>query len=173
MELVRRARHGDWSCFHGLVDRHAAYLYGLAVSLVGDANDAEDLVQETLAGAFRGLGTFGERSSVKTWLTRILVRQAARHFRRRKVRLAGLIGLARRKESKASPAASRSDVQMDVQAAIMALQPEHREVIVLREMQSLAYEEISQVLGVPAGTVESRLFRARRALRELLREYLT
>ena len=80
-ELVRLARKGDAAAFHGLVDRHARFLYSLALSLTSSAADAEDLVQETLAGAFRGLASFEGRSSLKTWLARILVRQNARRHR--------------------------------------------------------------------------------------------
>ncbi len=170
IELVRKARHGDLGAFHGLVDRHASYLFGLAVSLLGHEADAEDAVQETLAGAYRGLGGFGERSSVKTWLTRILVRQAARQFRRRASR-----GKVIRLESARSPevagATQSADVRMDVQRAILDLADEHREVIVLREMQGLTYDEIAESLDVPRGTVESRLHRARRELARMLREY--
>ncbi len=76
--LIQRARGGDHGAFHDLVDRHAGSLFGLAVSLSGNAADAEDIVQETFTGAFRGLAGSEGRASVKTWLTRILVRQAAR-----------------------------------------------------------------------------------------------
>ena len=72
-ELVRRARHGDEAAFHELVDRYAGVLFGLAFSLVGHAADAEDVVQETFSGAFRGLRAFRGFSSVKTWLIRILI----------------------------------------------------------------------------------------------------
>ena len=81
MDLVEKARGGDSSAFHKLVDRYAGSLFGLAVSLSGNAADAEDMLQETFTGAFRGLGAFEGRSSVKTWLTRILIRQRARHWR--------------------------------------------------------------------------------------------
>ena len=169
IELAQRARHGDMDAFHGLVDRHGLYLYGLAASLLGNADDAEDAVQETLAGAFRGLRAFRGQSSVKTWLTGILVRQAARHFRRGRLRTGSLQLAPEPAEAHAAP---KADVRLDVQAAIMALRPDHREVIVLREMHGLSYEEIAQALQVPPGTVESRLFRARRELQELLRDYL-
>ena len=77
--------------------------------------------------------------------------------------------LASEQLARATP---KPDVRMDVNAAIRALSPERREVIVLRELQGMSYEEISQVLGIPPGTVESRLFRARRQLQERLSDYL-
>ncbi|MCE5327712.1 MAG: sigma-70 family RNA polymerase sigma factor [Planctomycetaceae bacterium] len=171
LELVRKARRGDMAAFHGLVARHGLYLYRLAVRLLGNASDAEDAVQETLAGAHRGLKSFGERSSVKTWLTRILVRQSARQLQRRTRR--AVVPLQHAQAAPLADSASEgSDVRMDVQAAIEALGGDHRTVIVLRELEGLSYEEISQVLEIPPGTVESRLFRARRQLQDLLREYM-
>jgi len=173
LELVRRTRHGELEAFHELVDRHGAYLYGLAVSLLGSTTDAEDAVQETLTGAFRGLASFREQASVKTWLTRILVRQTARHFRRRGSPRIGSLSPASTPEPAVTAATGGSDARLDVQRAIRLLQPEHRDVVVLRELQGLSYDEISQVLDIPQGTVESRLFRARRELQRLLRDYLT
>ena len=166
IELLRRARDGDSGAFHALVDRHAQRLYRLAVSLVGNAVDAEDVLQEAFIGAFRGLKGFEGRASVKTWLTRILVIQAAQFRRSRK-----------RKRTEAMPeniaAASKSaEAGMDVAAALADLSAEHRQVLVLREYERMSYEEIAEVLDVPRGTVESRLYRARGELRQRLKSYL-
>lgn len=170
-DLVRSARRGDRSAFHKLVDRHGKFLFKVAVSLVGNAADAEDIVQETFTGAFRGLKGFKGHSSVKTWLTRILFRQAAGYMRRRG-RMISFLRAKSQSDWPAAPAASQSaDVRMDVSAAILALGPEHRAVVVLRELEGMSYEEIAEILSIPRGTVESRLFRARRALAELLKDY--
>jgi RNA polymerase sigma-70 factor (ECF subfamily) len=152
-----------------MVDRYSAYLYRLAFSLVGNAADAEDVLQETFAGALRHLRDFEERASVKTWLSRILIRQAARCRRSRgRDKVPGTLG-----NTTAASAQNRSDARMDVWAALEALSPDHREVIVLRELQGMSYEEIAEILELPSGTVESRLFRARQVLRERLKDYLT
>ena len=167
-ELVSRARHGDPSAFHQLVDRYGGALFALAVRLVGNAADAQDVMQEVLAGAFRGIGSFRHESSVKTWLTQILVRQAARHRReqsRYKLHVQNQSPPAR------MPGQDRADIRMDLAEALTDLSHEHREVIVLRELEGLGYEEIAAVLKLPRGTVESRLFRARRELQDLLEEY--
>ena len=84
IQLLQHAANGDSRAFHALVDRHAQRLYRLAVSLVGNAVDAEDVLQEAFIGAFRGLKRFEGRASVKTWLTRILVLQASQFRRSRK-----------------------------------------------------------------------------------------
>lgn len=177
-ELARRARQGDDAALHELLDRHAGQLFALAVALVGNAADAEDVVQETLLGALRGIRAFKGRSAVKTWLVGILVRQAARHHRSRGRR--PVVSLDALSEASASapgrgrpePSTAELDIRMDVLAALETLSREHRQVVLLRELQGMSYEEMAQVLGVPRGTVESRLFRARGALRERLGGYL-
>jgi RNA polymerase sigma-70 factor (ECF subfamily) len=184
--LLRQAARGDGQAFHKLVDRHGQSLYRLAFSLAGNSADAEDLVQECLAGAFRGLDRFEGRSSVKTWLTRILVTQVARWRRSRRGKTALSIQAMDGGSGSSDESADGADWvgasgidpadhvarQVDVQAALRTLSPEHREVLVLREFQGLAYEEIAEVLGVPRGTVESRLHRARAELRGRLKSYL-
>jgi RNA polymerase sigma-70 factor (ECF subfamily) len=172
LDLLRRASGGDGKAFHVLVDRHVQRLYRLATSLVGNASDAEDVLQEALAGAYRGLGRFEGRSSVKTWLTRILVTQAAK-WRRDRRRMGEVIPHAAPHEEPVVRGASEGvDHRIDLQAALQKLSPEHREVLTLREFDGLAYEEIAEVLGVPRGTVESRLHRARAELKDKLKAYL-
>ena len=171
-QLVRRARGGDLAAFHELVDRHAASLLGLATMLVGSAADAEDVVQETLAGAFRGLGGFRGDSAVKTWLTRILLRQAAGLLRKRKRSPAAGLEADQAEAPIGGTATDRADARMDLAAALADMSEEHRQVLVLRELQGLSYDEISRVLNVPRGTVESRLFRARKAMQDRLKDYL-
>jgi RNA polymerase sigma-70 factor (ECF subfamily) len=156
----------DEATFHDLVDRYTNEMYRLAVSLVGNAADAEDVVQETFSGAFQALPNFDGRSSVRTWLSRILVNQAAKWRRRRKVRRTVVLDAA------APGPSPESGLRIDVLGALETLSPEHREIIALREFQGMSYEEIADVLGVPRGTVESRLFRARQELRDRLKAYL-
>jgi RNA polymerase sigma-70 factor (ECF subfamily) len=168
IDLIRKAAAGDGRAFHVLVDRHAQSLYRLAVSLTGQPVDAEDIVQETFAGAFRGMAKFEGRSSVKTWLTRILFTQAAQWRRNRAGRVMGSIEHA---EPAGSGQSASVEARLDLQTALRRLSPEHREVLVLRELQGLSYEEVAEVLGIPRGTVESRLHRARRELRGKLSSY--
>jgi RNA polymerase sigma-70 factor, ECF subfamily len=175
LKLLRRAGAGDGKAFHQLVDRHAGRLFGLAYSLLGNSADAEDVVQETMVGAFRGLNGFEGRSSVATWLTRILVLQAAKWRRdhRRPAEQTVPLGeqmVGERLGSESGAAAVER--RLDLQAALNQLSPEHRQVLVLREFEGHSYEEIAQLLGVPRGTVESRLHRARGELKLKLREYI-
>ena len=169
-ELVKQARKGDMEAFHLLVDRYASYLFALAASLLGNQADAEDVVQECLMGAFRGLHGFRQQSSVKTWLTAILIRQASAFRRSRS--LWRRLGPLKEQAPAVASQGPRSDSRLDVREAIAALPQEFRQAVVLRELHGLSYEEIAQALGVPRGTVESRLFRGRRLLRESLKDYL-
>lgn len=182
-ELLRQSAAGNGKAFHALVDRHADRLYRLAVSLVGNAADADDVLQEALAGAYRGSSGFEGRASVKTWLTRILVMQATK-WRRERTRRGGITGHSIDENVLSNPAAGDAsfaslhggaglvESRIDVQAALRRLSAEHRDVVVLREFEHLSYEQIAQVLDVPRGTVESRLHRARAELKELLKAYL-
>jgi RNA polymerase sigma-70 factor (ECF subfamily) len=179
LALLRQAQRGDSSAFGELIERHADRLYGLARSLVGNEADAEDVLQETLAGAFKAAATFREEASVKTWLTRILVRQAAMH--RRSAKKWRFMSLFRGDEQGsemevATPdakadAGGEADSRLDVPVMLAELSAEHREVIVLRELEGLSYEQMAETLRVPRGTVESRLHRARQELKQKFGKY--
>lgn len=172
-DLVLRARSGDTDAFGVLVDRHAPALYRTAAALVSNAADAQDVVQETLLAAYQQVGRFEGRSSVRTWMVGILVRQAALHHRESSRRRVIPISpeLADNDRGAATKdATGRADAKMDVARALASLSQEHREVLVLRELDGLTYDEIAAALKLPRGTIESRLFRARQALREVLGE---
>lgn len=166
-DLVRRARGGDRAAFHQLVERHADGLYRLAMMTLRHAADAQDVVQETLLGAFEGLDRYRGEASVRTWLVRILMNQVARHRRRQGIRRMAMLDET---TIAATSAVAASDARMDVAQLLGQLSSEHRDVLVLREIEGLSYEEMAVALSVPRGTVESRLFRARAALRDLALE---
>ena len=184
LDLWKSAVHGDHRAFHALVDRHARALFRVALSLSQTRSDAEDICQETFAAAFKGLKGFDGRASVKTWLTRILMRRAAKIWNkqrnaRRTISLFRNDAGERDQEvnvgalsGKASGSATVDvDTRMDVLAVIRELPEEFRDVVVLREIDGLSYQEIADTLGVPRGTVESRLHRARAELRRRLTGY--
>lgn len=166
--LLRKSAAGDGSAFHELVDRHADRLFALAMSLVRNNADAEDVLQETFTGAYRGLKKFEGRASVRTWLTRILILQVAKWRRDRRGKTTQPIESA---SPTTSGGGSATEQKIDLHAALAKLSAEHQEVLLLREFEQLSYEEIAETLGVPRGTVESRLHRARADLREKLKAY--
>lgn len=184
LDLLRSATQGDEKAFHLLVDRHAPGLFRLAMSLSSTRADAEDICQETFAGAYQSMSRFDGRSSVKTWLTKILIRRAAKIWhKQRHSRRAISIDDSGSNDSGGGPAShiahkvslpskvTQVDQQLDLMQVIRTLSPEHRDVIVLRELEGFSYDEIAAALKIPRGTVESRLHRARGELRKKLGDY--
>lgn len=186
LELLRAAASGSDGAFHALIDRHAPVLLRVAFAYCGNHDDAEDICQETLVAAFRGMKSFAGRSSVKTWLTQILIRRAAKHWhkhRHARTRLSlqhdrgderaghGDPGGALAEKLSVRSTVGVVDQQLDVMEMIRSLPPQFRETIVLREIRGLSYQEIADCLGIARGTVESRLHRARAELRRKLTGY--
>ncbi len=184
LDLWHAAAGGDRAAFHMLIDRHAAALLRVALSLSASRPDAEDLCQEVFLAAFQGLKNFQGRSSVRTWLTRILISRAATLWKkqrnaRRTVPLDPIHADSRRwdpsgtmaDEVSVDSASESVDQRLDILEAIRTLSPEFRETLVLREIQGLSYDEIASALSIPRGTVESRLYRARAELRRKLTDY--
>jgi RNA polymerase sigma-70 factor, ECF subfamily len=178
LELMQAAAGGDDAAFHALIDRHAKSMFRVAMSMSHNRADAEDLMQETFVGAYRGLKRFDGRSSVKTWLMSILTRQAAKGWHRGRHHRAtqsiqAVEENTERHDSAMSTASPTSAVEhrLDVMQVLHTLAPPHREVLVMRELQGLSYDEMAQALGVPRGTIESRLHRARAEFRQRLNGY--
>lgn len=171
-QLITQARTGDHKAFHALVDRYAPRLYRAAIMMTGNENDAQDLLQETLLASYEGLPRFEGRASLSTWMTGIMMRQASLMRRKSAKRraMSSLDSPALREQPMAGGhAQARVDARLDLVTLMGMLSAEHREVLVLRELEGMTYEEIARVIEQPRGTVESRLSRARHALRELAR----
>lgn len=161
-QLIRAAAAGDTGAFSTVVRQVQAPIWRFLLHLVGDADVAADLTQDTLVKAYRALGGFRFQSSFSTWLFRIARNCATDHFRRnaRQARLATQATVDARLET------SDASSGVEVRAAIAALPPHLREVFVLVEVFGLRYREVAQVLDIPDGTVKSRMFGARRRLVE-------
>jgi RNA polymerase sigma-70 factor, ECF subfamily len=176
-DLVRRAQRGDREAFGALVQRYQQRVVGVARALVHNLDDAVELAQETFIRAFQNLPSFEGRSSFSTWLYRIASNLAI-DWRRRETRYPVAHGEEAENELRRIPsrqgdsfrAAASDETSRKVREALEQLTAEHREVILLREMEGLSYEEISEVLGCPKGTVMSRLHYARSQLRDLLKD---
>lgn len=177
-ELIRRAVEGDHSAYRTLVERYEDRLLTLARRLTGDAQRAEDVVQDALLKAYSKLASFTFRSSFYTWLYRITVNAASdtrqREERRRAASLdEGAIGRGLSTHRPGPPArAATSELRAIVRREIEMLSPKLRTILKLRELEGLTYEELAAILGISKGTVESRLFRAREKLAIRLRDVL-
>jgi RNA polymerase sigma-70 factor (ECF subfamily) len=172
--LVDSCRSGDPVAFARLVRLHEGMVFNLSSRLLGDAEEARDVAQEVFLQVYRRLGLFQGRSSLKTWIYRIAVNQChnRRRFwhRRRRDREEGLDAVEARAagaHAGSSPyeEARRHERARRVQAALLQLSFEHRAVLVLREVEGLTCQEVAAALGIPEGTVKSRLSRAREAMR--------
>jgi RNA polymerase sigma-70 factor (ECF subfamily) len=165
-ELLRAAGRADGAAFRALVDRHAARLYRVARWLCASEHDAEDVLQETFLAALQGAGRYRGQASVQTWLRQILVRQAAKAWHRDRRWRNGVPISSADLPSSALHESAAADIRLDLHAALARLGKDHRRVLVLREIDRLSHTEIAQVLGIPVGTVESRLHRARHEMRQ-------
>lgn len=160
-----------------LVQRYQQRVVGVARALVHNPDDAVELGQETFIRAFQNLKSFEGRSSFSTWLYRIASNLAI-DWRRRESRYMVAHGEEAENELRKIPsgegdsfrALARDETSRKVREALKELTAEHRQVILLREMEGLSYEEISDILSCPKGTVMSRLHYARSHLRDLLKD---
>jgi RNA polymerase sigma-70 factor (ECF subfamily) len=174
--LIDACRRGQTEAFGMLVRRYQDRLYPTVLRLTGSAEDAHDLLQETFLRAYRKLSLFQGESSFYTWVYRIAVNLALSDRRRRKsarpaVDLSGRETFDPADDpSQTDPAGPLERAERDarVQDALSTLAPDHRAVVVLKDLDGLRYEEIAELLNIPVGTVRSRLHRARNELRLLL-----
>jgi RNA polymerase sigma-70 factor, ECF subfamily len=172
--LVRRILAGDQQACVELVRQHHAALYRMLFHLCRDEHRAEDLVQETFASAWTGLAEFSGTSALGTWLYRIGYRKFLDVERRRTSRVdeSSDDAVARSDERSPDPvqAAIADEDAAQLYDALAKLPPEERDVVVLHHLQGLTFDEISEVVGVPPGTLRWRKSRALVGLRRLLQE---
>jgi len=171
LDLAKRAGHGESAALHHIVEQYAGPLFRMARRLCPTPADAEDVVQDTMIAIIQSVGRYDGRASLLTWMCAILFRKAGKARRRRGMAVYVSTDAADALSSTKDSQASMSDSRLDLAAVLPRLSPEHREVILLRELQSLSYAEIAIALNIAQGTVESRLHRARSELKRLLVAY--
>jgi RNA polymerase sigma-70 factor (ECF subfamily) len=178
--LLESCRQGNPEAFARLVALHEAMVFNLALRMLGDREDARELAQDVFLQVYRTLHRFEGRSSLRTWIYRIVLNQCCNRHRwwrrRRRDRAVALEQLTPADELRLAGGWSEGPYQQTrraerarrVQEALLGLSLEHRAVLLLREVEGCSCEEIGRVVGVPEGTVKSRLARAREALRQRL-----
>lgn len=164
--LIRGCRAGDRAAQQALYETHAGRIYRLALRLSGNEQDAFDLTQDTFVRAFQHLESFDGRCRIGTWLYRVAVNEWLQFLRRRRTEQPHLRAFALGRGAARDERANRH--APDVDAALAQLSVEHRLILLLRYHENLSYDEIAESLGVPPGTVASRLNRARNELRAAL-----
>lgn len=180
LELVEAVRAGDPIAYRGLVEKYQNRVYHLIYGMLRNQEDARDLTQEVFVKAYHRLDSFRQESSFYTWIYRIAMNQAIDFIRARKRRPTtafdegtanrddnGEIAAAHHEDSP-SHALERKRLYKRIMDAMQELPEDQREVLLLREVEGLAYKEIAEIMDIPEGTVMSRLYYARRKLQKLL-----
>lgn len=185
LECLNRAQAGDLSAFAVLVEKHEQSVYNLCFRMLGHREDAADLTQEAFLRAFQSLKKFRGESRFSTWIYRIATNLCLDEKRKRKIRrnvsldqamekdnpehAGGLAGFQPMSEDPGPEnIAEQKDTLRSIQEAMEQLDDDFRTVLVLRDVMGNEYNEIAEILQIPVGTVKSRLYRARRLMRNLL-----
>ncbi len=170
LQLTHRSQAGDHEAFGELITKYRAKIFTKVCSMVRNEHDAWDLAQESFLKAWQSIHRFEGRSSFYTWLYRLTVNltlySLRQKDRRQEVELNDAIP-----SSLPCPGINyqRTEIREHVNAALAQLSPEHRAVVVLKELEDLQYHEIAETLNLSMGTVMSRLFNGRKKLRSILR----
>lgn len=186
LTLVNRCKEGDQQAFRLLVKRYERKVYAVAFGMLKDREEALDISQEAFVKVHRYLGDFKGDSSFYTWLYRITRNLAVDRIRSRRgetvafdekvgqdeTELADAGFLSTQLGTNPQKSALRRELAEKMSEALQQIPEKHREILVLREVEGMSYEDLSRVLEIPKGTVMSRLFHARAKMQKLLEGYL-
>ncbi|MEZ6190379.1 MAG: sigma-70 family RNA polymerase sigma factor [Phycisphaerales bacterium] len=183
--LLAKARRGDQQALGELLIAYQDRLYNVCLRMVSHPDDAAEVCQDVLMKVVQSIGRFRGESGLATWMTRIAMNQSISHLRKRRVRRAASLDqpvgrendiddqasalrhqLADTREPAPEQRVQEEEMLARLQQAMANLDDDFRAVLVLRDIEQLDYAQISQTLDIPTGTVKSRLFRARLALRQ-------
>lgn len=181
--LVNRSQSGDTAAFNELVVRYRGKVYAMIYNMVHNEQDAWDLAQDGFLKAWKSIGRFRGQSSFYTWLYRIVMNVTIDALRKKHVEgeteFDDTIHLARidpgattvpRGTALPHQKVANDEIRARIDAAIVRLSPDHRAVILMREMDGMEYQEIADALGCSIGTVMSRLFYARKKMQSMLKD---
>jgi len=174
-ELVRRAQAGDKEAFEELVRRHQHRVFAVAGGILRRREDVEDVAQQVFVKAYFSLKRFDQRAAFSTWLYKITVNECWDLLRKKKVRplvyesdlseeQAGQFNAAERLESGAQDVSDKLEAQQQVENLLQGLDERDRMMLILKEVEGFAIDEIAEILNLNANTVKVRLFRARRRI---------
>jgi RNA polymerase sigma-70 factor (ECF subfamily) len=178
--LLEAARKGDRAAFRGLVEKYQRRAYAVALGVLHNPDDAKDVCQEAFLKAYSNLASFDGSAQFFTWLYRIVMNLAIdvlRKQRGERIELDESSMPAEPDEGGVAPrrlgfdphrALTDKELRAQLLAALAELHPMHREVLVLREVEGLSYQQMAETIGVSIGTVMSRLFHARRKMQKIL-----
>jgi RNA polymerase sigma-70 factor, ECF subfamily len=172
-DLIARCRAGSAAAFEPLVRAHEARALAVAAALLGDGDEAADAVQDAFVKAYGALHRLDEGTDFGAWFGRILRNHCLDRLRspsrRRRVRLEQrVVDAVRWTEPEGATAVEADELAMAVRTALVGLSAEHREILVMKEIEDMSYADIARTMGIPPGTVASRLHHARAALRRIV-----
>lgn len=180
--LVKECQAGDISAFDKLVKRYMKQIYQLAYQIVGNHEDADDISQEAFIQAYKSISKFKGRSKFSTWLRRIAVNLSINHLRKKsrhehepldeEILDSKDCSLIFSWANNPAEAVEAKELAQQIKEAMESLPEGEKAVFILRVYHKLSYKEIAKTIGCPAGTVMSRLNRARRKLRDKLKDYV-
>lgn len=177
-EWIARAKAGDMQAFEALILQHEKIVYNVALRMMNHSEDAKDISQEVFLKAYKSIGQFDERAMFSTWLYRITTNTCIDELRRRKGKQSFSLeeemeneeGSMQRQiaDEGETPEESllRAERGDELKKALAQLTEEHRMAVILRDIRGLSYEEIAEIMGLPMGTVKSRISRARNQLKQ-------
>lgn len=176
-QIAARCKNGDMQAFDDLVTKYQSKVINMAYGMLSDKEDAYDAAQEVFLKIYKYIGNFRGQASLSTWIYRITVNVCNDFLRKRGRKI--VVSLSQENDddkmkeipdesSAPHEHAERNETCIEVREAISQLKEEYRQVILLYDIEGLSYEEISDVVRCPVGTVKSRLNRARKALRQIL-----
>jgi RNA polymerase sigma-70 factor (ECF subfamily) len=172
LALVERCRQGDPAAFEAIYRAHAGRLYSVACRMLGNAADAEDLLQEIFLAAHRKLESFRGESALGTWLYRLATNLCLDHLRSRAARTGQLTQTIDDEPALADAGSRRladqTVARMDIERALVQLPEGCRAAFVLHDVQGLEHREVAEVLGIAEGTSKSQVHKARLKLRAIL-----
>lgn len=164
-ELVRRCREGDRAAYDALLTEYEKPVYNVAFRMLHDVDDAQDVTQTVFLKAFENLDRFDPRYRFFSWIYRIAINESI-DLAQKRSRQRPLEGHEPTQLAGPEEDCGRAEIGAAIESVLMTIKPEYRTVLVLRHFTGLSYEEISEVVEVPTKTIKSRLFTARRLLRD-------
>ncbi|UCD73886.1 MAG: sigma-70 family RNA polymerase sigma factor [Phycisphaerales bacterium] len=179
LQLVDDYRAGDPEALGELLSSYQRRVYAVCYRMVGNVDEAADLAQDAMLKVIEGLDSYDGRARLSTWIIRVTINSCLSHLRKQKIRRHGSLDdtagdeqvplagrIASERELSGPEHVEQAEARTVLLRVLGDIEPEMRGILVLRDMQDLDYQQIAEVLQVPVGTVKSRLFRARLALRE-------
>lgn len=184
-KLIEKAAGGDVEAFEKIIEEYQNIVYSIALRMSGNETDAFDMAQEVFIKLYRNLSKFDGRSKLSTWIYRVASNTCLDELKKRKRIRDNTKSLNEEfetaddnvvleiKDTKPLPEEEieNSEIKETLNSAILKLSDQHKEVIILRDIEGFSYEEIADITKNSVGTVKSRLSRARAALRKILKEY--